>query len=128
MRCTGAAFQAAFGVIRRSSDGKAGDSEKSENPCGDRGFGVKRRHLAIGGKMEAAGIEPASDCDLNGKLDCGCVICEECRAAMALHPYGLDWLDLALSDGDLQSVIRAWKCLREPLRKAIRALLGSQGL
>lgn len=29
--------------------------EKSETPCGDRGFGVGRRHLAKAGKMEAAG-------------------------------------------------------------------------
>jgi hypothetical protein len=43
-----------------SSAGKTDDSEKSETPCGDRGFGVNRRHLAIGGKMEAAGIEPAT--------------------------------------------------------------------
>jgi len=35
---------------------------KSETPCDDRGFGVDRRHLASGDKMEAAGIEPAS-CD-----------------------------------------------------------------
>jgi hypothetical protein len=75
--------------------------------------------------MEAAGIEPAADFDLSGKLDCGCVICEECRAAMALHPQGLDWLDLAQNDADLQSVIGAWNGLAEPIRRAIRALLGS---
>jgi hypothetical protein len=45
-----------------SPGGKTGDSEKSETPCGDRGFRVDRRHLANGGKVEAAGIEPAS-CD-----------------------------------------------------------------
>jgi site-specific recombinase XerD len=45
-----------------SSPGKTDCAEKSENPCGDRGFGVECRHLANGGKVEAAGIEPAS-CD-----------------------------------------------------------------
>lgn len=39
-----------------SSGGKVDQPEKSENPCGDRGFSIKRRHLANGGKMEAAGI------------------------------------------------------------------------
>jgi len=39
-----------------SPDGKHANPEKSETPCGDRGFGVNRRHLAIGGKVEAAGI------------------------------------------------------------------------
>jgi hypothetical protein len=75
--------------------------------------------------QEATGIEPAVDLDASGALDCGCVICEECRAAMALHPHGRDWLDLALSDSDLQCVISAWKGLAEPMRRAIRALLGS---
>jgi hypothetical protein len=76
--------------------------------------------------MEAAGIEPAVDFDATGKLDCGCVICEECRAAMALHSDVTDWLDLALADPDLQSVIRAWTVLGAPLKAAIRALIGSQ--
>jgi hypothetical protein len=78
--------------------------------------------------VKAAGIEPAVDFDPSDKLDCGCVICEECRAAMVLYPHSLDWLDLALADADLQSVIRAWKGLAEPIRRAIWALLGSQGL
>src|SRR5579863_5639694 len=77
-------------------------------------------------RMEAAGIEPAVDFDSSGKLDCGCVICEECRAAMALHSDGTDWLDLALADADLQSVIRAWRVVAAPIKAAIRALIGSQ--
>ena len=35
--------------------------------------------------MEAAGIEPSKDFAATGKLPCGCVICEECRAALALQ-------------------------------------------
>jgi hypothetical protein len=76
--------------------------------------------------MEAAGIEPAVDFDASGKLDCGCVICEECRAAMALHSDGTDWLDLAMADADLQSVNREWSVLTAPLKAAIRALIRSQ--
>jgi hypothetical protein len=78
--------------------------------------------------VEAAGIEPAVDFDPSVKLVCGCVICEECLAAMALHSDGTNWLELALTDADLESVIRAWKGLAEPIRRAVRALLGSPGL
>ena len=63
-----------------SSGGKAGEPEKSQNPCGDRGFGIKRRHLANGGKLEAAGIEPAS-CD-KSTANCDCV-CVKCRPPSA---------------------------------------------
>jgi hypothetical protein len=76
--------------------------------------------------MEATGIEPAVDFDASRKLDCGCVACEERRTAMALHYGGTDWLDLALADADLQSVIRAWRVLAAPLNAAIRALIGSR--
>jgi len=44
---------------------------------------------------------------------------------MALHSHALDWLDLALNDADLQSVIKAWKGLAEPIRRVIVALRGS---
>jgi integrase len=53
-----------------SSAGKTGDPEKSQNPCGDRGFGVECRHPANGGKVEAAGIEPASCANLTGSGCC----------------------------------------------------------
>jgi hypothetical protein len=58
----GRCISGGVGCHSPSSGGKVGEAEKSQNPCGDRGFGIKRRHLAKGGKVEAAGIEPAS-CD-----------------------------------------------------------------
>ena len=50
-------------VIRRHPVAKPTNRRKAKTPAvSDRGFGIKRRHLAKGGKVEAAGIEPAS-CD-----------------------------------------------------------------
>ena len=40
-------------------------TQEKRKPCGDTGFGTKRRHLAKGGKVEAAGLEPVSS-DLSG--------------------------------------------------------------
>jgi hypothetical protein len=43
-----------------SSNGKVATNEKRQSPCRDKDFGVDRRRLSPDGKMEAAGIEPAS--------------------------------------------------------------------
>ena len=109
-----------------SSAGKAGDSVKSETPCGDRGFGVDRRHLAIDGKMEAAGIEPASPAESTVNRDCGSVKCHHPCAARALHSGRLNCPYLASLDADLQRVIAAWDGLPDAIRKAVLALIGSQ--
>jgi hypothetical protein len=45
---------------------------------------------------------------------------------LALHDPGSDWLDWAFADADLQSVIEAWTGLAEPIKAAVRALIGSQ--
>jgi hypothetical protein len=76
--------------------------------------------------MEAAEIEPSFDFAATGQLPCGCVICEECRAARALHFRRTEWLELASSDADLQRVIATWGNLPEPIRRAILVLVGSQ--
>jgi len=43
-----------------SSDGKEANVQKRQNPCHSKGFDADRRPLATAGKVEAAGIEPAS--------------------------------------------------------------------
>jgi hypothetical protein len=77
--------------------------------------------------MEAAGIEPSGDFAASGILPCGCVICEECRAARALQNGCSTWLDLSSLDADLQSVHAAWGGLPTAIRKAVLALIGSWG-
>lgn len=79
------------------------------------------RHL----KMEAAGIEPSNDFAATGLLPCGCVICEECRAAMALQNWRPEWLEVAFDDADLQRVVENWDNLADAIRLAITALIGS---
>jgi hypothetical protein len=106
-----------------SSAGKTDDPEKSQNPCGDRGFGIKRRHLANGGKVEAAGIVPAS-CSNITKSDC-CLYehCQHPCAARALHSGGLNCHFLTSLDADLQRVLAAWERLPPAIRRATLALL-----
>jgi len=70
----------------------------------------------------AAGIEPALSFNATGNLPCGCVICEECRAALALQTESLEWLAMALFDADLQRVIMVWDSLPTLIRNAILAL------
>ena len=41
-------------------DGTGDDLQKRENPCGCKGFDASGHSLATSGKVEAAGIEPAS--------------------------------------------------------------------
>jgi hypothetical protein len=79
-------------------------------------------------RLEAAavGIEPAVDFDATGKLPCGCVICDECRAAMALQSGRTEWLEWASLDADLQRVIASWTQLPPAIRVAIAAIVQSQ--
>jgi len=77
-------------------------------------------------ELEAAGVEPRDDFDASGYLPCGCVICDECRAARALHFSSSNWLDLSSLDADLQSVHAAWSSLPDAIRKAIIALVEVQ--
>jgi hypothetical protein len=69
------------------------------------------------------GFEPTSDFDATGNLRCGCVICERCRAANALHIDSTNLLDLASSDADLQRIAAAWDRLAKAAKAAIVALL-----
>jgi hypothetical protein len=76
--------------------------------------------------MEAAGIESASDFDATDQLPCGCVFCEECRAANALHDDCSSCLNLTSADADLQRVVAAWVALPKVIRRAIVVLIESQ--
>ncbi len=75
--------------------------------------------------MEAAGIEPSNDLAATGLLPCGCVICEKCRAALALHSWRPEWLEVAFDDAELQRVVELWDRLPFAIRAAIKALLWS---
>lgn len=72
------------------------------------------------------GLEPTADFNLTGILPCGCVICEECRAALALQMARSEWLDLAPVDAGLQRVIAVWDRLPDAIRLAIAALVECQ--
>jgi len=54
------------------------------------------------------------------------VICEECRAARALHADCSGCLGLASFDADWQRVITAWGGLPAAIRTAITFLIASQ--
>ena len=69
-------------------------------------------------------LESTVDFDATRILSCGCVICDECRAANALQTGRCNCLDLASIDADFQRVIRAWDGLPEVIRRAIVALVG----
>ena len=65
------------------------------------------------------GFEPDADFAATGILPCGCVICEECRAALALQTGRAEWLESALDDADLRRVVSVWGDLPDVLRRAI---------
>jgi|GEM_PF-7096905 len=71
----------------------------------------------------AAEIERSNDFDATGKLPCGCVICEECRAALALQNWRLERLEVAFADAELQRVVEAWNQLSTSVRAAIAILV-----
>jgi hypothetical protein len=76
--------------------------------------------------MEAAGIEPADDSDATADSACDCEVCQECRAAYALHFECFKSRLLASFDADLQQLMNGWACLPEAIRAAIIALAESQ--
>lgn len=106
--------------------------ERTRNPAGrrdpirrlDRRNSLLYNHLRTP-KMEAAGIEPSSDLAATGKLPCGCVICEECRAALALQNWRPQWLEVTFDDPDLQRVVESWDALPAAMKAAIMALVRS---
>jgi len=71
------------------------------------------------------GFEPEPDFVSNNGEHCGYADCEMGRAANALHSGCLKWLELALNDADLPSVIVKWGELPVAIRKAMLALVGS---
>jgi len=75
--------------------------------------------------VEAAGIEPNVDFDASGILPDCCVICNECRAAQALHSEFFKRHLLASLDADLQAVVVNWHSLPGTIRKAMMALFES---
>ena len=76
-------------------------------------------------KRRSTGTLSAADSDAIDVLPCGCVICEECRAARVLQPGRSNWLDTSSLDADLQRVIVAWDLLPEAVRTAVLALIGA---
>ena len=76
--------------------------------------------------MEAAEIEPAIEFGATGILPCGCVISEQCRAALALQMDDSRCLRLALHDGNLQRIVGVWDRLPETFRSAVAVLVESQ--
>jgi hypothetical protein len=88
-------------------------------------FSPVRTALRQHASMAEAGIEPNGDFDATGNLPCGCVICEECRAARALRFARSNWPDLASLDVDLQSVHAVWDGLPVAIRNAVLALIRS---
>jgi hypothetical protein len=74
---------------------------------------------------KGSGIEPAFNSDATDFLPCGCVNCQQCRAARALHLGCPDWLYVASADADLQRVIAAWDALPQAIRAAVMAVIGT---
>lgn len=72
------------------------------------------------------GFEPNADFAATGALACGCVMCQECRAALALQTRRFNWRELALIDTDLQWLTAEWSRLPTAIRGAITALARSQ--
>jgi hypothetical protein len=54
------------------------------------------------------------------------VICEQCRAANALHFSDAEWQCPAWNDPELQFVIGTWASLSSDQRSAIFALAGGE--
>jgi hypothetical protein len=85
------------------------------------GVWVKRARSCVD-----AGFEPDADFAATGILPCGCMICQECRAALALHSSCPEWLEVAFDDADLQRIVTTRDGLPRAIKTAITALVGSQ--
>jgi hypothetical protein len=64
----------------------------------------------------ASRIRPDADFTATGILPYGCVLCQECGPALALHSWRPEWLELALNDADLQRLIVGWNGLLAQLK------------
>jgi hypothetical protein len=71
------------------------------------------------------GLEPTDEYDRTEDTTMTSVICQNCRAARALHSGHTHWLDLSSIDADLLSVVLGWEKISEPIRKAVIALMES---
>lgn len=83
----------------------------------------QRRTVIDRFRKTPVGVESNDDFDATDKLICGCVICQECRAARALQIGRSKWLDTSSLDADLQAVIAEWANLPDPIQRAIVALI-----
>jgi hypothetical protein len=105
------------------------------DPIPDRGF--HRRFLSLDTRRhnchcdkgllraEGMGFEPTLNSAVTGNLPCGCVICDECRAANALQSGRPTWFAMASVDADLHRVIASWPTLPGPIRAAMMALVAT---
>jgi len=87
-----------------------------ENPQKQAGLRVFRRIIG------ATGFEPADDFDASSATLCGCVICDDCRAANALHTAGIQGHAQSPIDADLRAVAMCWERLSAAQRKKIAKL------
>jgi len=76
-----------------------------------------------GQAVGATGFEPLADFERSNCSDCGCVDCEMCCAANALHSGRLDWLRLTLADAELHRVIAVWATLPTEIKRAVVAVV-----
>ena len=95
---------------------------KKQNPRRGNSFVLKNSKLSLADQVEDRGLEPLRNSNTTVVLPCGCVICQECRAAQALHLECPEWHELVANDIDLQAVIKGWAALPDVICKAILGL------
>ena len=76
-------------------------------------------------KVGATGFESAGNFDVTADWECPCDFCLGWRAANALQNNGINCLDVAQLDADLQRVISAWNGLAEVIRRVVLTLVGT---
>lgn len=106
-------------------------------------FFERFRHLNVSSSQEldqlverarqvVRGVEPKhlrdSQFGATRALPCGCEICENRRAANALHAGDSNRLDVASIDVDLRQIVASWGTLPNAIRRAMTALARSQEL